>query len=489
MRRWLKASLPLWILLLAGLVRFWGLGRESIWLDEATSIFIARMDPSEIIVWVAADIHPPLYYLLLHFWTALGQTESVVRALSALFGVGAVAVTWALARELFDSRVANIGALLLAVSPLHVFYSQEARMYVMAASWSTLASYMLILATRRGSNRYWLGYALTSVLALYTHYFALFTLWFQGLFVLRWLWKRRPTKRLARRWLMSVLVIIGAFLPWTPTVISQVLGGGGGWVERAIGRPTLYALIETWVQFSIGIEGRLYPAAMRRGAYLLYAACLLAALWAARRSRNESERQSRREALLFCAGYVAVPLLTIWLLSQVKPMYTMRYLLPFLPPYCIWVASGLRSIPWRWPRIATGVVLILVLLAGDWYTLQAPQKPDWRSASAYVAARVLPGDVALFSPRWNSKPFDYYAPELLELNLDLPVPTTDEAARAAIVDIGQRYRRVWFFWQADHYGDPSAIAKRLLDAQFRPVETREFRGLGSVILYQVQDQR
>ena len=166
-------------------------------------------------------------------------------------------------------------------------------------------------------------------------------------------------------------------------------------------------------------------------------------------------------------------------------MYTIRYLLAFLPPYYICAAAGLRNLRWKGLQLVTAFTLLLILTAGVWYNYQAPQKPDWRSATAYVVARVQPGDVGLFSPRWNYKPFDYYAPGRLELDLDLPVPTTAEAAQAAVNDISQRFKRVWFFWEEDHYGDPQGIAKRLLDQRLRVLETTQFPGVGSVILYQV----
>lgn len=479
-------ALPALAVLLATLVRFWGLARESIWLDEATSIMIARMDVRSLIEWVAADIHPPLYYLLLHGWIALGQSEFMVRSLSVLFGVGTVAVTWALAHELFDSRVALFSALLLALSPLHVFYSQEARMYVAVALWSTLGSYLLLLALRGRSRIFWWGYLLANTLALYTHYFALFALLFQVLYALLHIWRGDEGKQTLRWWFFSTLGIGIAFLPWLPTVVRQVLGGGGGWVERSIGKPSIMALVDTWLQFSIGLEGRLYPTILRRAAYLIFAVLLLGAVIAALRSRRDGTRARYRAGVLFCVAAVVLPLGAVWLLSQWKPMYTVRYLLPFLPAYYIWSAAGLSSLKWKGLQTVTAFALLSILATGTWYNYETLQKPDWRSATAYVAARVQPGDVGLFSPRWNYKPFDYYAPGRLELDLDLPVPTTEESAQVAVNDISQKYQRIWFFWEEGHYGDPQAIAKRLLDQRFQILETAQFPGVDSVILYQVQ---
>ncbi|MGB9880339.1 MAG: glycosyltransferase family 39 protein, partial [Anaerolineae bacterium] len=111
------------IVLVGFLWRFTGLGKESIWLDEATSLIIARMELRSEVAWAAADIHPPLYYFALHCWLPSGETEFSIRALSAMLGVLAIMILYTLGRELFGSRVGLLSALFLAMSPLHIWYS------------------------------------------------------------------------------------------------------------------------------------------------------------------------------------------------------------------------------------------------------------------------------------------------------------------------------------------------------------------------------
>ncbi|NLS76996.1 MAG: hypothetical protein GXY76_07030, partial [Chloroflexi bacterium] len=89
------------ILLGAGL-RLHGLAAESIWLDEATSILLARMDLPSLIRTTAQDIHPPVYYALLHLWLPLGEGEFAVRALSAFAGILAIPFLFQLGRSLYD---------------------------------------------------------------------------------------------------------------------------------------------------------------------------------------------------------------------------------------------------------------------------------------------------------------------------------------------------------------------------------------------------
>ena len=497
------------VVLAGSLMRFVGLGEESIWLDEATSIIIARMNLPSVVAWAAGDIHPPLYYLALHFWLRLGESEFAVRALSAVLGILTIGVAYALARELFDQRAGLLAALLLALSPLHVGYSQEARMYVMLTLWSLLASYLLLIALRRQRMRYWLGYVLASALALYTHYFALFVLLFQSLYGFYWLARNvsgyaqdyASQKERWLRWLLAELATALLFLPWVPILYHQATTGGGGWVEKSVGRPSWRALADTWASFSVGLDGQLYPALLRRGAYVLFGVCVLSALSAlcARRSGEA------REGTLFCLMYVGVPLATVWLLSQFKPMYTVRYLLPFLPAYYILVAAGVERLGilaalrgatgsrvgacGTWVRGGVTLVLALIMLCGDWNAERVEHNPDWRAASSFVVAQTQPGDVVLFSPRWNYKPFDYYARGRLALDIDLPIPVTEGAALSVVDEVARRYQRVWLFWERGHYSDPEGIAKRVLEGRFELVETRAFHGIQSLFLYDLRASR
>jgi len=481
-------QVPLALVVLAsGLVRFVGLGKESIWLDEATSILIARLNLSSVVAWAAGDIHPPLYYLALHFWLRFGETEFAVRALSAVLGILTVVVTYALAQELFGPRVGVYAALLLALSPLHIVYSQEVRMYAMVTAWSLLASYLMLLALRRQRWQYWLGYVICGVLSLYTHYFALFVLLFQGLFIIGWAWRKRVEKKQLWFSVLALCTIAVMFLPWLPILYHQSTTGGGGWVEKSVGRPSWRSLVDTWVQFSIGLDRQPYSVWLRRLAYALFGLCLLSGVWALppvrSRARQAEALGNQREGLLFCLTYVVVPLLTVWLLSQLKPMYTVRYLLPFLPAYCIFVAQGVHNLPWSWARTIVVVLLASILLVGDYGAWRTARNADWRGASAFVLGQAQPGDVVLFSPRWDEKPFEYYARQCMPINMDLPIPVTDKAAQQVVADLSQHYQRVWLFWERGHYSDPVGLAKLALDDRATPVEAWDFHGIHSLFLY------
>jgi len=129
-KRW---GFGLWVTLLAAAVRLCGLGVQSLWLDEAFSHLFATL-PLDM-VWQAMivdAVHPPLYYLLMRLVVALvGGSEFALRFPSALAGVLTVALLYRAGRAWSGGRAAGWAALLLALNPFHIWYSQEARMYAL----------------------------------------------------------------------------------------------------------------------------------------------------------------------------------------------------------------------------------------------------------------------------------------------------------------------------------------------------------------------
>ena len=129
------------ILLLASFLRFYCLDAQSFWNDEGNSARIAERTLDLILEGAEGDIHPPGYYLLLHYWRALfGQSEFALRSLSAVAGLALVVFTYLLGHHLFGQATGLMAALLGAISPFAIYYSQEARMYAPLAALSAAAA-------------------------------------------------------------------------------------------------------------------------------------------------------------------------------------------------------------------------------------------------------------------------------------------------------------------------------------------------------------
>ncbi len=476
-----KATQTTWItpaaLFLGALaVRMWGIGAESLWLDEATSLFLARKPVLEVIAWTAKDIHPPLYYLLLHFWRVFGESETALRGLSAVAGALSVAAIYALGARLFDRRTGLIAGALLTLAPVHVWYSQQARMYTWLGFWALLSCLCLVAFLDTRKAWFAIGYVLASAAALYTHYYTVFVFLAQGVYVLY-------EARQAHRWhtvaefAAGVAASVALFAPWIPTMLFQVTSGGGGWVARG-GTPEPRALADVLVAFSVGNVRPLYPVWLRWLTYAMLAGLGLWAVWTTVRVRDPGRR-----GVFFAAAYLAVPVGAAWLVSQVKPLYSERYLLTFLPGYLLLAARGIGALPRAWLRRGTVAVLVVALAFGLWQMGSVPQTEDWRSVAAYVSGRAADGDVAVFYPGWNEKPFGYYATTDLPAWTWFKVPLPPDEVESSVRPGVEGYRRAWLIWSVGHYGDPNGLVKRCMDEHYTLVDEQRFRGPIGVALY------
>jgi hypothetical protein len=126
-------------------LRLWHIGSKSLWIDEAFSVWIGWQSIPEALSWlVRIDQHPPLYYVLLHAWMRFGDDAATVRALSALLSALNVAVLYLLGRRLAGANVGLVAAAILSLSPFHVRFAQEGRMYALLSLNASLATWALV---------------------------------------------------------------------------------------------------------------------------------------------------------------------------------------------------------------------------------------------------------------------------------------------------------------------------------------------------------
>jgi 4-amino-4-deoxy-L-arabinose transferase-like glycosyltransferase len=182
------------ILLLALALRSLGLKGQSLSSDEFTELSIAGDSPASIVV--ASDGFPPLYHLLLHSWLSAFPGDIAARVLSVIIGVLSVAIVWAAARRIGGERVAFWSALIVAVSPFHIWHSQESRAYILYYLFAALALYWFFVALQTNSRVAWACYAASAWAGLLTqYYFGLLIL--SNLCVLVLEWRRLTAARTA----------------------------------------------------------------------------------------------------------------------------------------------------------------------------------------------------------------------------------------------------------------------------------------------------
>jgi len=446
---WLLAG----IILLGVWLRLYQLGAESLWFDEGWTALISQLEGQELrhALWTLPF---PLYYLLMSFWTEVGSSEFWLRLFSALAGILSLPLLFQLARVTLGRRTAHLAALLLAISPLHIWYSQEARMYALAVLLGLGASWAFWQAIQRPRLWRWAIYVIVSAAALHTFYYALLLLLCHGLYLGYLLicdhvvaradgsTRRDAVKRL-REWLLAQVSITLLFLPGARLLIIQLMQGTWDWVAGKYGRPSVYALVDTLRAFSLGDQ---WPDLMwlQWGGFALFVVMLLAGIgrW---RWRREAIAYTVRfdPPRVFLLAYLCVPVLAIWAFSQWKPGYLLRYLLLFLPPYLTLVAHGLATLRPRAIRWIALTLLLLVTALPLAYSYVTPQKEAWRDVAQQITQQAQEGDVICVIDEDAQAVFRYYyrgTRPVVGMSGGLR-DVGEIAARAA--SLASEHRRVW----------------------------------------------
>ncbi|RME79589.1 MAG: hypothetical protein D6784_00495, partial [Chloroflexi bacterium] len=272
-----RLILLLLLLWLAFGLRLYRLDFQSIWWDEGHSIFVAQHPIAQIPALPAMDVHPPAYFALLHLWMGLaGESEFALRFLSTLFGLLTVALLARFAADIArrrrgqPHRAAWLTALLAALSPLYVAYSQEVRGYTLITLLALLSTYALwrlvFCSTRR--RRDLLLYSVSVAACLYTHYFTIFLLLFHNLVWLVWT-ARRPWGDLRRRavwWLGGQVAALALFTPQLALALRQVTT----YANPNLQPPSLARFLsQSWQAYTVGLTIADSPARWGMAAFAI----------------------------------------------------------------------------------------------------------------------------------------------------------------------------------------------------------------------------
>ena len=214
------------LVVLAAALRFPSLAQQSYWYDEAVTVELVRSSLGGLLAQLPArESTPPLYYLLAWGWTRVfGSGELGLRSLSALIGVGTVAVVFAATRSLVSARAAVIASALVATSPMLVWYSQEARAYALLAFLAAVTVLLFARARELPTRGRLAAWAVACALAVATHYFAAFLIAGEALL----LWMALPGRRRAVSVGAAGVAAVGLAL--LPLAIHQEATGRTGWI-------------------------------------------------------------------------------------------------------------------------------------------------------------------------------------------------------------------------------------------------------------------
>jgi len=400
------------LLVAAAALRFAGLAQNSLWVDEYASLVTARVPLSDI---PAAALHgdafePPLYFWLLHMVIGrFGESEPVLRSLSVVTGAATVPMVMLLIRALgAGSGTALLGAVLLALNPLHIWYSQEARPYALLVFLGVGSLVCLLYGLQRGAVFGWIGFAVLGTLTVLTHLSgAVFLL-------VGWQWAVRVKGgiRVPRPLWMATLAIMVAAAPFGLRLAHAVgHAAGTGSPPRALtGLEVPYTLFTYLAGYSFGPSVRELQNEGPRVAVLshapqtaMVAVTIAVVLALALRLRAAA---TPRLTVLFL-----LPMMATALGSAVTgKAYNVRYAVPGIVGFVGLAAMGVGSVSRPPRRILLAVLLGLCCWAdAQWLLVARYRKEDSRAAVAWLGANLPPGAKVAVAPGYQAEVLAYYA--------------------------------------------------------------------------------
>lgn len=407
------------------LIRLFRIGAQSLWVDELLTLEVSC--PKEgLNIWsyLKFNIHGPLHSVAVYLFQLVSKHDGWLRVPSALAGAGAVLYFYLWVRSWLGRNVARIGAVLLAVHPLHLYYSQELRNYSFLFLFAMMGCYYFerMLAAESRPARF--AYVLSIACAALSNFTAAFLF---AAHTIIYFMRRGLRWKVISRWAVLSLVILVLISPWiyriykfvdVSALVTPIRPGQLSTTERLRGETTFtavalpYAFYVYSAGFSLGpstrelhFDSTVGYVLTHHGATVAWVAVLFGGLFAWGVWRSVRKRAPWHGLLL----YLFVPLIFTFILNwQNAKVFNVRYVLLGYPAFICFLAIGLDALPRRTRFAVTAVVLATLLISdGNYFFNGRYAREDVRGAVRYVEERIEP-DECLFAPSVKGVVMHYY---------------------------------------------------------------------------------
>jgi 4-amino-4-deoxy-L-arabinose transferase-like glycosyltransferase len=421
-RRWLDASIASFVLFVLALLvsticKFSALNSRELWLNETYSAFVASLPFAKILHYAAGDVHPPLYYLLLHIWIRVaGDAHAQLRLFSVVLNFFSSLAIFVLARRVLGARFGAYAAILFLLSPMLFVYSLEVRMYsLMVLLFVCLLLVHWLVAVEHREER-WLivAYGVLAALLFYVQYIGIFII--LGLFI-HWLiasaFLRRRIIRLFAAGLLTLLLVS----PGLPVLLHQYHGKTQLTRDLSLSHQNPDALsfggaaqnqaepsgIKVMTKDAAAMMG-FYPAASAPLLLLCAIPLVLSLAGVGFLGVIQNDQLCRLFCLLILA--VAAGMVILHLAST-------RYMMPLVPPLVLAIARvfqvGSAKPRWRVPGMALATLILCLYAAGFYRQAVKQHGRPWEHLVGVVQQNYRPGDKVIFDALYAQVPFDYFA--------------------------------------------------------------------------------
>jgi uncharacterized membrane protein len=436
---------------------------QSFWLDEATQGQLSILPVSQIWSERSGDFHPPLYYLLIHYWATVSHSEIWLRLPSVLAGVLTIWVVYKFSKQLFPKYVKAhyLSAFLLAIAPFHIYYSQEFRSYSLLCLLATVSMFAFY------QKKYWQT-GLANTLLIYTHYSGFFLIVTQLIYWI--IYDRQNIKQYVLSHFLTLLI----FMPWLPQFSKQLTSGIRadqylpGWTSVLSIAP-----LKTFpvIIFKI-IAGRInFLSRYLYGVYIVFVfAVTFTGIFFADKNRK----------FLLVWGFL--PIFLLMTISLVLPQAQPFRIIYILPGLILLLTQACL----RFPKLFI-TMLIYISIVGNitYFTRPRLQREQWRQAITYLRENSNGQTKILvkFSDRFS--PFYWYAP-------DFRVDSAVSAYPATTIDVTTKIKKFLpqteSLYVLDYLGDltdPSRVVDGVLKSSgYEENSAKDFPGVGIIRQYQ-----
>lgn len=473
---------------------------QSFWLDEAAQA-LESMRPLTEQLHIQGDFQPPLFHLFVHILTRVNHSEWWLRMASVIPGIVTVYFTYKIGELLGKDKhhgfsIGLIGATLLALSSLHIYFSQELRPYSLAAMWGVLSWYALFVWIERvRQNKHELLtqakmlYLCSTVAGLYTMYLYPFLLLSQLSYAV--FFQRKLVKELVKVFLIVSLL----FLPWIPSFYHQLQVGGElrlqlpGW-DQVVSPPQWKSLLLVMAKFIGGIKEidiTLFDVAYYGIPFALIVFVYLRAV--------KKAKQDHRMLILAPLAWLGISVCLAWLFSFIIPVLQPKRVLFALPAMYLMIGIGLTylSIQKRWLLFAFFIAYQLFSINLYW-TRSMYQREDWRESLMTIHQTFNASNtIVVFGFTGPFAPWDYYKDRLQLQYQTISFPTL-LINEPAVVDQNMervaKFRRVLIFDYLRDLTDPNRNIEKWLEVHdYKGVASLDTKNMGFIRVYERLDQK
>ncbi len=462
---------------------------QSLWLDEAIGALVVKdQNYSQIMsVFPKSDNHPPLYYLGLKAWSDIfGYSEVALRSLSLLLGIGTIIFTYKIAlklvkkKEKISQKIGLFSALLLATAPLHIYYSQEARMYMMAAFFATAAIYYFTNILRKTPQTLnWILLSLSITALVFTDYVPIFfipVLWVYALY-------RRQNRQWWIKFITSHLPLLILGLLWLPMLLIQV--ERGRWLLQTLpawqdvaGGATFRQAALVWTKFLLGRISLINKP-------IYYGLIIIASIPVIFSGIYALKGKRVNDIPILIYLWLLLPLTLGFLVSFWFPAFIYFRYIFVLPAFYLVMALGVFSLKSKNSRIILAGVLIAINLLG-WFIYigdSKQQRENWKQAVLFIESHKQANELVLFKFPEPFAPYKWYANDL---NAAQGATDSISANKAQTLLRTQKLIKdksgIYLFEYLGELSDPTNyVLESVKNNNFKENDIYDFNGVGHVI--------